>query len=856
MNRTRFQRLRQAAEAALELTGEAREASLRRALRDDPELLAEARALLAAEASSDGFLEDPAIESPPSPAESTWEGKTLGRYRLVRKLGEGGMGAVYLAERSDGEFAKPVAIKVAYRAAWDDELRWRVRRERQILARLEHPHIARLYDGGTWQGVPYFAMEFVDGLPIDDYSQRHQLSLEQRLALFLEVCDAVGFAHRALVVHRDLKPANILVTHRGEPKLLDFGIAKALTADTTEPPTQLGQRPLTPSYASPEQLQGEPVSTASDLYSLGVLLYRLITGELPRRITAFDPAGLDRAFAAEPPAPSRLAAEATAAGPRRSSRDLDAIVTRAIAADPQRRYPTTEHLAADLRAFLAGRPVSARPARLAYRVGLYIRRHRLRTAAAALLLLTAIASLCQSTMQATEIARQRDRALVESRRANETVSFLVDILENTDPSRTGGGGPETLAFATRQIRQRLRDHPLQRADLLATVGRLQLRLGRPDLAADLLTEARDLYRETASPREPQTDGWLASALAERGDYRRAEELYRNALADPRLAPRERARNLSGLGVTHLYAGNLEAATLPLERALNLLARDSQAAELRALTLNRLGLVASLRDGAPAAEPFHRQALAAQQQALGGDHPALAQTLIFLARVQEDRGARREAGESLQQALKLRREAYGEHSPLLGETLLEYSRWLHAEGDLTTSRETLEQGCSILTVARGPQHRDTAACLLGLGQIELALDNLDRAEELLDRSLRRLRTTHPDHHSQALPLRQLAVVAAKRGDFATARQRLEAGLRLAAGALPEEVTFVAEMQHDLGRVLAELGETEQARQWLSTAIQNLEHRLGPEAPRVREARARLATLPSAGAATPTTASISP
>ena len=400
------QRERRAADLfadALERDGAERAGFLDRECAGDAALRAEVDSLLAAHGPARNlFRNAPRLPSPlpaGDPARPADPAGTLfGPYRVLRLLAEGGMGEVLLAERTDAEFTKQVAIKRIRPGLGTREILERFRQERQLLADLEHPHIARLLDGGsTSDGLPYLVMEYVDGVPLDRWCDERALSLEERIRLFLRVCDAVHFAHRNLVVHRDLKPSNILVDGAGQPKLLDFGIAKVLAptagAEAADGAPRTVFRALTPRYASPEQIRGERITTSTDVYSLGVLLYELLAGRSPYRSAGAG--GLERAVCEETPTrPSRAASEGEE--PRRAHRlrgDLDTIVLRALAKDPERRYASAEDLAADLRRHLDGLPVSARPDTVAYRVTKFVQRNRALAAgvlAAFVLLLAAL----------------------------------------------------------------------------------------------------------------------------------------------------------------------------------------------------------------------------------------------------------------------------------------------------------------------------------------------------------------------------------------------------------------------------------------------------------------------------------
>jgi hypothetical protein len=391
----------------------------------DAAVLAEVRSLLAHAGQTSAFLEQPA--APPATAERA--GQRLGAWRLSTLLGSGGMGDVWLAERADGAYAGEAAIKVLKRGMDTAAVLARFAQEQQALARLSHPHIARLLDAGsTDDGLPYFVMERVHGLPIDRACEG--LTLEARLALFLQLADAVAHAHRHLLVHRDLKPANVLVDDEGQVKLLDFGIAKALQDDAAEA-THTGQRAFTPQYASPEQVRGEPVSTATDLYSLGVLLYLMLTGQRPYGRGASSALEAARAVLEEEPTrPSSLSPGPQTppdwlAARRRLQGDLDNILLKTLEKPVDRRYPSVEALSVDIRAYLGGYPVSARPAGQAYRAGKFVRRNRAAVAAGAVAVLALLGGLVSTTWQAREAAAARD---VARARLAETRNIARDIV--------------------------------------------------------------------------------------------------------------------------------------------------------------------------------------------------------------------------------------------------------------------------------------------------------------------------------------------------------------------------------------------------------------------------------------------
>ncbi|MBZ5607940.1 MAG: protein kinase [Acidobacteriia bacterium] len=478
MNTQRWQQIKEVLYAAVELAPDQRENYLDQVCGGDLPLRREVEALIEANDQAGEFLETPALGAKPAPEDLA--GSLVGHYRIVGEIGRGGMAVVYRAVRED-DFRQEVAVKVVKRGMDTDELLERFRHERQILALLSHNNIARVLDGGaTADGRPYFVMELVHGLPITDYCDRNNLGIHERLLLFLKVCGAVEYAHRNLVVHRDLKPANILIGADGEPKLLDFGVAKLLSPDATGATAGLTGaqvRLLTPEYASPEQVRGERITTATDLYALGAVLYELLTGAKAHRLTSSGAVELERVIClTDPTKPSET-------GEKRSELrgDLDNIVLKALEKQPERRYWHAEQLAEDIQRYLDGRPVLARPDTIRYRTVKFCRRNKVLTISAVVVLLTLIGGIIATAWQA-RIA-QRERAVAE-RRFDEVRKLGWTLLFEVDPEIA------PLAGATK-AREKLLSASIAYLDALA-------RDAKGDPA--LLRELAEAYEKAAQVR--------------------------------------------------------------------------------------------------------------------------------------------------------------------------------------------------------------------------------------------------------------------------------------------------------------------------------------------------------------------
>jgi serine/threonine-protein kinase len=768
----------------------------------DLELRSEIASLLAADASAGDFLERSPIPADAAPPPSSALGLRLGPWRVVSRLGQGGMADVYLGARDDGEFHRQVAVKIFRQDADRAGLVDRFRAERQILASLDHPNIARLLDGGTTaDGLPYLVMEHIDGIPIDRYCRERNLGIDARIDLFRQVCAAVQYAHQNLVVHRDIKPSNILVTPDGRPHLLDFGIAKLLEGSAlADPPTRTGQRLMTPHYASPEQVEGRPVTTASDVYSLGVLLYVLLTGSLPYRLDPGRVGAVEQAVLEQEPAPPSHAL-AAGGGDRRLAGDLDNIVLMALRKEPRRRYPSVELLAEDLRLYREGMPVRARPATWSYRTARFVGRHRVGVGLAAGLFLLVLALAVGMTLQAARLARQRDEIRRERDKAVEVARLLENVFAVSDPNKARGEtitARELLDQGAARVQGELKGQPEVQAALAATIGKAYANLGLNDRSLPLIERSLTLRRRIYGAEHPDVAESLDALgiLAQvRGDLDRAEALHRQALA-----MREK-----------------------------LLGPDDPAV---ADTLNSLGTDLCAKAQYAAAEPLFRRALALNRRRFGNAHPEVATNLGNLGLLEKQLGHHAAAEALYREALAIMRQVYGPAHPSIALQLNNLATLQMERGDFAAAEASYREALAVAHRLYGEEHPDIALQLHNLGSLAAYRGDSAGAEALLRRSLEmRRKLLGPEHEQVSLGLNNLARVLEERGELAAARPLYEESLRIARKVFGEEHPRVAGTLSNLSSITAAQGDLATAERLARQALAIRRKTLGPAHPDV-------------------------
>ena len=803
----------------------------------DPDIRRDVESLLASHDRSAGFLQDTAADALAPPARDEFLGRRVGAYQVTGVIGSGGMGVVYLAARADAAFEMPVAIKIVKRGMDSADILRRFHEERQTLARLHHPNIATLLDGGrTDDGRPYLVMEYVRGTRVDRYCDERRLTVRERLRLFHTICQAVQHAHQNLIVHRDLKPDNILVTDDGVPKLIDFGIAKMLApAEGGADVTTLVERRMTLAYASPEQVRGEPIGTASDVYSLGVILYELLSGHRPYGAPLLTPFAYERAIALAPKPPSTRAAEAAdtrpiaesatgSASPESVARarqasiaslakqlhgDLDTIVLKAMHREPDRRYASAEQLAEDLDREQEGQPVLARPDTPAYRTAKFIGRHRAGVLSLAVVLLALTGGLVFTLWQARVIRAERDRAQAEMQKTQQISNFLVNMLRSADPEEQGRNVTvaEALDRALTRADRELAAQPEQLAAIRTTIGSTYLQLGQIDKSVAVLERAVDIGRTLPGAPRPLAEALsdLAGAYEAQGRLDRAEAIDREAL--------DLARRTFPAGDDMITSVMLDLSSVVKDRG-------------------------ALKD----AEALAHEAIALLRQHHGEDSESLAQALNNLSVIVGTEGRWDEAVPLNRESLGIIRRLKGDAYPPVAASMTALASALEASGRYEEAETYFRQALALREQVLGPDHPSTAwthysyaSMLVEMGQYARAAQEANIVLALRGRVL-------PDAHPiVAASLGVAGRAAMEQGDLQTAERELRESLKLREASLPPDHWLIASAKSLLGDCLTRRRQFAAAEPLLVQAYDGLTRAVGAEDTRTRTALTRLIAL---------------
>jgi serine/threonine protein kinase/tetratricopeptide (TPR) repeat protein len=802
--------------------------------------------------------------------------ESIGPYRVLGVLGEGGMGIVYHA-RQDEPIQREVAIKVIRRGMDTERIVARFAWEKRSLARMDHPHIASVLDAGSdASGRPYFVMQLTPGAPITRYCDEHRLGLPERLQLFLKVCRAIQHAHQRGVLHRDLKPSNVLVRDvEGEavPSVIDFGISKALLPEAEEDVLTLeGQRIGTPAYMSPEQVRSEleSIDVRSDVYSLGVILYELLTGRHPlgAAATSFD-ASADLHDVTGPQAPSTAATQGeqteelarlrnlTSRRLRRElSGDLDNICLMAVRPERERRYASVAHLVEDVERHLAGQPVRARPASWGYRLGKFVRRHRVGASLAAAATLFVILGIGFLLYHADRLGQERDRARTaetlahqEAQTASEIAEFLEGLFNPVDPGEEGAADAtarELLDRGAARIREELADQPAVRGRLLRVVGRVYQGLGLHGEAEDLLVES--ISALASADQDEELEGELGASmlllgttLHDQGRYDESEAMYRAAAKALGEAhgerSAERAEAISYLAVSVQAQGRLAEAVDLVREALDLnIERKGPDDPEVAWARNTLGYIYYKQGKLHEAETEFRRALQSQQLTLEGDHPDVANSLNNLGGMHLELGHLEEAATEFEEALAMYQRIYAEDHPALARAKQNLGRTLLARGELERARDLLEAAYASNVALLGPEHPSTTRTLLVLAQLHTETGEPERAESELKACLRTRRERDGDGSLAVMEAQAaLGKFYLRSGQPARACDRLETVERDYAARYPPDHFELAKVRVDLAAAWLATGDTARAVTKLETAVPVLESCYGLEDARTLHAK---------------------
>jgi tetratricopeptide (TPR) repeat protein/predicted Ser/Thr protein kinase len=758
VSKSRAERVAEIVERAVELPVEQRRALIGDLCGDDAELRAQVESLLKFQEKARDFIEAPAYQIV---SETLIEGdgalkcgQLLGDYKVLSLLGEGGMGEVYLVE--DTKLGRKVAIKIVKRGPGSASVLRHSYKEEKILAGLNHANIARLYGAGiTPDGLPYFVMEYVDGRLLDDFCRQGHLSIHDRLTLFRKICAVLTYAHQNLIIHRDIKPGNIRVTRDGEPKLLDFGIAKLFDPETSiaAEQTMTFATVMTPEYASPEQVRGENMTTASDVYSLGVVLYELLTGQRPYRIKSRSPTEIVRAITEqEPTRPSAAAArlasinpQSTICNPKLLRGDLDNIVLKALRKEPARRYASVAQFSEDITRHLSNLPVIARPDTRGYRTAKFVQRHMAGVAAAALVFVSLTGGIATTLWQARIARQQRDRARLEQAKADRIKFFLRDMLTYSSPEYTSSNPTknrdakvsEVVDQAAKRAEAELADQPEVLVEVQSTIGGVYAAQGRYEQAEAILRAAREksvrLYGVN-SHQTAEVSGALANVLLGKGNYAEADALFRQDIEiERRLVAKGRGNDKDLARVLAAYGGMLDqrqdrAAEGYLREALKYSsAFTGKERVLVAMLYNDLSNEAAYRGDSEESERCLRASLEEYRKLPAGTYVEMAVSLSNLGAVLIAKGRYTEAEPFVLEGLELRRRVLGDAHTGTAGALFRLSDLRYRQGRYGEAEKAAQESIEVFKRAlASPQ--DSTLFTNPLFEIGLILDKVGRIHE--------------------------------------------------------------------------------------------------------------------------------
>ncbi|PWN07906.1 serine/threonine-protein kinase [Rhodohalobacter mucosus] len=815
---------------AMDLEGEKLDTYLLETCGGDKEILNEVRSLLQ-QANSEPTIR-PFVSSPSSfifSDTSELSERFIGPYRLIRELASGGMGRVYLAVRDDDQFKRFVALKVIRKDLVDQRILDRFYEERRILASLNHSYIARLFGGGTDDhGVPWYAMEYVDGETITEYTERRNMSTGEVIKLFLKVCSAVQYAHQNLVIHRDLKPENILINSDGDPKLLDFGIAKLLSQESVDGQTQYQNRIMTPEYASPEQVSHEPVSTVSDVYSLGVLLYRLTTGTLPYTFEKKSPATIEKIVSHTiPELPSRKSGLKILRG------DLDSVIMKALKKDPAERYSSVEQLSNDLNRFLQHRPVMAGKDSLIYRARKFTSRNRWTVAVSAAVILLVLSFSVITLVQSRAIQERAIEAEQQRDRAEQVSGFLTDLFNSVNPDEAEDNALSAIDLLHRgadRVENELADQPELQANLYLVISDVYEKLGLYDESLNLAGKAFEMNRSLFGSIHPETArslnamGWL---YRQKADYAMADSLLSSALATRRMLfgdiHPDVARSLNDLAVLKQSQGDFAAADSLLLESITIRQSlsDTPDEALGVALSNHAALKYGLGDF-EAAENQMKEALDIFMQTTGNRDMRTANVLSNLGAILMTVNKMDEAIIYYEQALESRSALLSPDHPDIASSYAHLGNLYRRTGDLENSETSLLRALSIRRNTLGENHELIYDTKRLLGLLYDTIGNVREAEIYYGEAVEGFRKHNPlGHNEMAETLHNLGSLYLREGNPVRAEPLLRDAFEIRKRILGAGHALTLSTHIHLGICVAELGDTIRSRELLESALKQLD-----------------------------------
>ncbi len=706
-------------------------------------------------------------------------GKHIGAYLIEEEIGVGGMGIVFSGKRDDKEFEQRVAIKILKQGLTSEYLVKRFENERQTLANLQHPNIAKLFDGGkTNEGLPYLVMEYIDGVSITKYCETGNLSVDQKLELFISVCNAVEYAHQNLIIHRDIKPENILVNSEGRVKLLDFGVSKLLDEDLISANaglTKTGTWHLTPEYASPEQINGETINTSSDIYSLGVLLYRIISQQNPYKIYNSSPLAISKILSeGKIIKPSDVIQNTTRAtgikkefsqkgtefqkdSYKKIKGDLDNIILKAMHKDTSQRYASVKDFAIDISKYLNGHPVSAHEDTLIYRFNKFVKRHKAGVAIFILFNIVVLAGIAAIIYQGRIAAEERDNAKVEVRKFEEINNFLLDMFTSADPEAEGRNIKvyDLLEKAAEDVEVKLKNYPKTKSAIKQTLGSTFIGLGEYAKAQELLLAAHEsniLLFGTESKETAKSShqlglcyDWIGNIQLADSFYKEGISIYEKISEDP---PKALADNLNDFGTLLSNVGEYDSSNAILNRALDIYGLyNKEKGQKEAITVNNIAVNYHHLLNVELAEKFYLQAKDILVKLYGTNRPEIASIYNNLAFIYLDNKDYKASEETFKKSYEIKLEVLGGDHPYVGLALINMGMLKFVEKDYQRAEELLLKAIDLYIRTKATKDPFLSLAYYWLGRSYLESNKLNKSENVLRKSIRLREELYSKNHSK-------------------------------------------------------------------------------------------------------------